>query len=317
MLWPALVRMADLRYNARRTRSLLSVPAPLPRPVRKYGLSRFPGVAAGLLYLVYLDEFGHVGPFIARDHFEHKTSPIFGIGGFVLPYENARVFSSWFFRLRNNLLAFEIARDGAQPSRWEKKGSALFTTTNITKYAELTRAMRRILSKIRALGGFVLYVGFEKRCPSGGATAQRLYGGVLRRVLKRLNTFSRAESSHFLVILDDNDKAFSRDVILRKAQQVMFGSDYCDRLVETPLQVESLIYHNVQAADWICGLLGRFGAHQVRPVEFADWGWAKERFEVDISRVSKQSDILTNAQLDRHFQYATRGRTPRSGRGLR
>ncbi|PKD78280.1 DUF3800 domain-containing protein, partial [Escherichia coli] len=36
-------------------------------------------------YVVYLDEFGHVGPFLSRDHAQYKTSPVFGFGGFLLP----------------------------------------------------------------------------------------------------------------------------------------------------------------------------------------------------------------------------------------
>ena len=36
---------------------------------------------AKLLYIVYLDEFGHIGPFISHDHPTHKTHPIFGLGG--------------------------------------------------------------------------------------------------------------------------------------------------------------------------------------------------------------------------------------------
>ena len=36
-------------------------------------------------FITYLDEFGHIGPFVSRDHPSHKTSPVFGLGGFVLP----------------------------------------------------------------------------------------------------------------------------------------------------------------------------------------------------------------------------------------
>jgi hypothetical protein len=35
------------------------------------------------IYLVYLDEFGHVGPYVSRTHPHHNTSPVFGFGGLV------------------------------------------------------------------------------------------------------------------------------------------------------------------------------------------------------------------------------------------
>ena len=33
----------------------------------------------------YLDEFGHIGPYVARQHPSYKESPVFGLAGFVLP----------------------------------------------------------------------------------------------------------------------------------------------------------------------------------------------------------------------------------------
>ena len=36
-------------------------------------------------YIAYLDEFGHIGPYIRRSHEIHNTSPVFGLGGIVLP----------------------------------------------------------------------------------------------------------------------------------------------------------------------------------------------------------------------------------------
>src|SRR5690348_14989002 len=57
------------------------------------------------LYVAYLDEFGHVGPFVSRSHALHNASPVFGLGGIVLPVEHVRSFASFFYRLKCNLLA--------------------------------------------------------------------------------------------------------------------------------------------------------------------------------------------------------------------
>lgn len=35
-------------------------------------------------YIVYLDEFGQIGPYISADHQKHNTHPVFGLGGFVI-----------------------------------------------------------------------------------------------------------------------------------------------------------------------------------------------------------------------------------------
>ena len=74
-------------------------------------------------YFAYLDEFGHIGPFISRRDGHHNTSPVFGFAGIVLPVTEVRNFSAYFYKLKCNLLEWEIAHDpGHTPAyQWEKK----------------------------------------------------------------------------------------------------------------------------------------------------------------------------------------------------
>jgi hypothetical protein len=90
-------------------------------------------------YLAYLDEFGHIGPFVSRQDPRFKESPVFGLGGMVLPAERVRGFATWFYQLKNTLLAWEIARSGVPAYQWEKKGAALYTTTNVHRYRHIGR----------------------------------------------------------------------------------------------------------------------------------------------------------------------------------
>lgn len=86
-----------------------------------------------MLYFAYLDEFGHIGPYLGRCDPAHNDSPVFGPGGMILPYTAVRQFSTWFFQIKCNLLRWELAQNGQHPATWEKKGSALFTSTNVKK----------------------------------------------------------------------------------------------------------------------------------------------------------------------------------------
>jgi len=74
-------------------------------------------------YVMYLDEFGHIGPFISRDHGKHRTSPVFGFAGLVLPVEAAREFAIYFYKLKCHLLKFELEQQDQPAYRWEKKGA--------------------------------------------------------------------------------------------------------------------------------------------------------------------------------------------------
>jgi len=115
-----------------------------------------------LPYIVYLDEFGHIGPYISRTDPRHNDSPIFGLAGFALPVEKVRNFGTWFIQRKEELLGWEIERAGAHPATWEKKGAALYTLRNIRKYRELRTFTNRFLNKIRNCNGFIFYVGVEK-----------------------------------------------------------------------------------------------------------------------------------------------------------
>ena len=75
----------------------------------------------------YLDEFGHIGPYVTKQYPRHNDSPVFGLAGFVMPSEHLPGFGTWFFQCKCDLLAFEIERSGQNPALWEKKGGRLYT----------------------------------------------------------------------------------------------------------------------------------------------------------------------------------------------
>lgn len=76
-----------------------------------------------MTYIAHLDEFGHVGPYVAREDPTHNDSPVFGLAGFIMPAEQVRGFGTWFSQRKCELLDFEIQRSGEHPTVWEKKGS--------------------------------------------------------------------------------------------------------------------------------------------------------------------------------------------------
>ena len=92
-----------------------------------------------MTYFAYLDEFGHIGPYASRTDPRYNESPVFGLAGFILPSEAVRDFGTWFFQRKCELLAFEIERSGQHPALWEKKGTRLYTVTNVSRYPELRK----------------------------------------------------------------------------------------------------------------------------------------------------------------------------------
>lgn len=245
-----------------------------------------------LLYVAYLDEFGHIGPYVSQDHPKHKTHPAFGLGGVVLPYDQVRSFSTYFFKLKNRLLKYDLDKSGVHPAKWEKKGSALYTLHNIKTYQELRQATNRLLNHIKAVGGFVIYVGIEKDISNIDAhDPKRLYHSVLKEAIKRLDQETEQRNAKFMLILDQQEENVLRGEIVETASIAMFGTDARVNLIEPPVQVESHLYQTVQCADWLCGIFGRLTHYECEPDTKADFKAIHDYFHERIHKVSLRSSL--------------------------
>lgn len=245
-----------------------------------------------MTYLVYLDEFGHIGPFVSRSHAKYNESPVFGLAGFALPQSAVRGFGTWFFQRKCELLKFEIDRSGKHPAVWEKKGSSLYTVTNVAKYPELRKLTFRIFNKINELGGFVFYVGVAKTANVIDHAPNDLYRFVLREAIKRVDQHCRLQDgvqTSFHLILDEHDQ---RDALITEAAMAMYGPNEPRRsLIEPPFQVESHRYQTMQAADWIAGLVGRLGAIWKAPHAYSENVIFRTYFEERLNAVALRSGI--------------------------
>jgi hypothetical protein len=217
----------------------------------------------------------------------------------VLPAERIRPFASYFYRLKCNLLAFEIERAGVPAYQWEKKGAALYTSGNVMKYAELRHATLRLLSRVQKEGGMVFYVGIEKTHAPDDHNPKRLYQAILREAIKRLDDFCRRRRSLFMLILDEQTEPDFRAGIVAEASREMFGDARRVRMIEPPIQAESHLFQTLQCADWICGLVGRAGCHLAAPVEYMELAWVSKYFTRLLTRVAPMSGIRLGGNVTR------------------
>jgi len=225
-------------------------------------------------YVVYLDEFGHVGPFLSRDHAQYKTSPVFGFGGFLLPADAVREFAIYFYRLKCRLLRFELDRQDQPAHRWEKKGAQLYTVQNVSRYKELRVSTGRLLSQIRKSGGYVVYAGECKSVEAHAHRAADLFKRQLLRLIRIADHFCRARNATFLVMLDEQQAGnLWRERNMEACTHAMFEdeNEKCRAMIEPPIQGESHLFQTLQCADWICGLMGRLHAYETAPDQYEDW----------------------------------------------
>lgn len=243
-------------------------------------------------FIVYLDEFGHIGPYISRNDNKHNDSPVFGLGGIIIPLVKAREFSTWFYQRKNTLLKWEVEeweKSGNHPALFEKKGSSLYTTQNINKYKAVTQFTNRFFNALPKFGAYAFYVGVKKNTLLSD-NSDRLYEYVLREAIKRLNDHAIKTDAQFIIVLDQHS---SREKIIVTAATSMFGQQKASQLIDIPFQVESERYQIIQAADWICGLVGKLGAYWAEPAEWQDVKWAHTRFYGKLKNVTTRSGIRT------------------------
>ena len=247
-----------------------------------------------MTYFAYLDEFGHIGPYVSRQDQRHNTSPVFGLAGFVLPSEQVRGFGTWFFQRKCDLLAHDIERSGQHPAQWEKKGASLYTVRNVTRYAELRRFTNRLFNKIANLGDFVFHVGIEKTAVPLYHFPNRLYMRVFLEAIKRIDGFCAMDcspSANFVLILDEHDQ---RSSLITEASRSMYARNERRRhLIEPPFHLESHRYQTLQAADWIAGLVGRLGAIWADPAAYHENNVFRRYFEHRLTGISRRSGIRT------------------------
>ena len=245
-----------------------------------------------MTYIAYLDEFGHVGPYVARSDPRHNDSPVFGLAGFIMPADAVRGFGTWFFKRKCELLDFEIQRSGAHPAVWEKKGSSLYTVRNVQRYPELRKTTNRLLNKIASVGGRVFYAGIRKTAEPEAHDANALYASVLAEAIRRLDDFCRddhASPERFLLALDEHPL---RAELLTAAARDMYGTEGPRRqLIEPPFHLESHRYQTVQAADWIAGLVGRLGAICKEPEVWPENVVLRRYFEYRLTQAQVRSGV--------------------------
>lgn len=243
-------------------------------------------------YVAYLDEFGHVGQYVSRAHPRYKTSPVFGLGGLLLPADQVREFAIYFYKLKCQLLAWDLANGNPRklPAyQWEKKGSQLYSLRNVTEYRELRRSTFRLLTHIQSIGGHLFYTGEHKTTDPEAHNSTETFKRQLLQSVRKIDRFCAQNGSTFILVLDEQKAGNEwRKKNVEACTLAMFedASEKCRTMIEPPLQGESYLFQTLQCADWICGLIGRLTALSVAPDEYPDYEPFDKYFSARIAAVA-------------------------------
>ncbi len=239
-------------------------------------------------FMAYLDEFGHDGPFISRVHPKYSTSPVFGLAGFIIPADQARYFSTGFYKLKCRLFEQEISHSKQPAARWEKKGSDFFKASKIAEVREIRNSFNRLMNAVYSKhNGYMFYVGTEKKGAPESHNSVRLYQSTLREAIKRLDQFCTSQDAQFTLCLDYHS---NRKEMVKTSAIEMYGSQR-KTLVEPLFHAESDLYQTLQFADWTASVVGKMYAYNTRPNEFVENKAFKIYFEDRLRRASLKSGV--------------------------
>lgn len=241
------------------------------------------------VHFVYLDEFGHTGPFMSRTALKYNESPVFGLAGFILPHAAIRPIATKILRLKQFIFKNEIRRSGVRASHWEKKGTEIFTAKQLAKYPHFRSTGFRLLNYIRDNGGKAFYYGREKLSGTTDVDASGLYKTVLSHTIDKLERFSIENDTNFILVMDEN--SVRKQLLVTSLQRMYDSDDPAIHMLSPPFEAESYVNQNIQAADWIAAIVGRLWAHEILPAQYSDHADFKNYFWTRLHQVSSHSTV--------------------------
>lgn len=242
-----------------------------------------PSVCRCTMWLVFLDEFGHDGAYVSRDHPRFNQSPVFGLGGLALREHSAIDFALDFGRLKANTLGWPYRYREAK-GRTIFKAGAFDDSLGSSRRHHTANVANRFLSLVRKHEGHVLYRGIVKASDIADHSASKVHMACLRRVFATVNSYCGESESYFLMSFDRHETHLKKMQFISGAHR---DSDGKVRIADYPHDLESRYHNSIQAADWVCALLGRVWAYRVDAV-----GWASHKPYDD-----RFSNLLTQVTL--------------------
>ena len=238
------------------------------------------------MLIAYIDEFGHVGPYIEEGHSKFGQHPVFGYGGFILPASQARALGASFKREKTNLFKTEINLS-TTPHQWERKGAEYFTTGSIESRPEQVRVFKALIGQLRGYGGKLFYYGDEKArgtLKQTGRSATEVMHDALRETINRICTYAESAAEDVLILMDAFTDKTRQELAARQYAHI-YSRRRAEmrRIVEAPLHIESKLNSGIQMADWICGLIGRAAHFQL--VADSQFYWAPSKFRTSLQNM--------------------------------
>jgi hypothetical protein len=251
------------------------------------------------MYLLYLDEFGHEGVYDPADP-RKQSSPIFGLGGVLVSDEKWKALDRGYLDLKRYFFANEIRNCGDRPERWEFKGNTLSTPSKQSNRRN-QRFGIAVLDLLKRCDCTIVGKGFVKRVGTSHdaiATYTSIVQGIMRSAEKIMRQKAGRQKGVCLMVMDRRNEENDR-LVVESAQSHLFSNGF-QRILESPLVVDSQHYHGVQAADIVCGILGGLLRWRKTPRISSGYSEIEPRYGNRVDTLTMSIDYWRSIWIDQY-----------------
>lgn len=251
------------------------------------------------MFLLYTDEFGHSGFYDPADP-RHAHSPIFGLGGILVEHTRVRHLDRAYLEMKRRYFRSDIAQSGKRDERYEFKGNRLAKPSNATNRRNL-RFGRELLELLISQDCKILARGRVKEIAFHGHDGSALYGttvqalmNCLERVLRHIAGKHRGQG---LILIDRRTEEQNKELMVSAQSYLYSRFPPFERIVESPLVLDSEFLHLAQATDNVCGILGGVLRWRYDPANGAGYAHADARFGDLIDALTIQIGTFSSVTL--------------------
>jgi hypothetical protein len=217
-----------------------------------------------------------------------------------------RDFDRGFLRLKRGFFGNAIRASGERDERWEFKGHRISTPSRQGNQ-QSQRFARGVLNLLQRLGCILVAKGRVKPQGPGAHDPEALYTSTVQGLMRAMERCLRNMGSqrHGVGIIVIDRRGQQRDLrVIASAQSHLFsrqiGPDIAgfERVLESPLLVDSKYYHGVQVADIVCGILGGVLRWRAAPTHSAQYQTIDQRYGSTVDSLTYQIGTWRSVWVD-------------------
>jgi hypothetical protein len=190
-------------------------------------------------------------------------------------------FSNEFANLKSKIFGNKF-RQKEKKGRLVFPGDAFSENKNSEERRQFTSTGHRFLKIVEKHGGLIFYSGMKKFEEHEKHDSKKLQLACLRKAFATLNRACEAQNKDFLILFDEHQTHLQK---INFINSIYLDPKSKTKIADYPYDLKSDMYNNIQAADWVCALLGRIWSYKADNEEWGTHSQYMDKFNYKIEEL--------------------------------